>query len=146
MTQTADDLLEQINDLAFRKGTSFKILIVDDEAWVRDIFGDICGLSEMFVVDLAKSGQEAIDKVSKNEYDLVTIDLVMPEISGLEALEKIKESRPRLPVIVITGNATDRLVKKAGVCGACKVLYKPLVLNELLSEMIETLKRQTSTV
>lgn len=144
MTQTADELLKQINLLASKRGSSFKILVVDDEAWVREIFGDICGLSEMFEVDLAQSGQEAIDRVSEKTYDLVTIDLVMPEISGLEALEKIKESCPRLPVIIITGNATERLVKEAGVCGACKVLYKPLDLNELLSEMIEMLKRQVN--
>lgn len=146
MAQTADQLLDQIDSLASEKGSSFKILIVDDEAWVRDIFSDICGLSNMFQVDLAQSGQEAIEKVSRSTYDLVTIDLVMPEVSGIEALEKIKEINPRLPVIVITGNATDRLVKEAGVSGASKVLYKPLVLNDFLFEMIDTLGRQRGVV
>lgn len=141
MTQNASRILEQIDNLAAKKGSSFKILIVDDEASVRDLFKDICGLSDMFKVDLAKSGQEAIEKVSSIEYDLVTIDLIMPEISGLEALEKIKEHSPRLPVIVITGNATERLVKEAGVSGASKVLYKPLILNDFLSEMVDTLGR-----
>lgn len=144
MKPTADELLKQIDDLASRRGSSFKILVVDDEARMREFLGDICGLSTMFEVDLAQSGQEAINLVSEKCYDLLTIDLIMPDISGLEAIEKIKESCPRLPVIIITGNATERLVKEAGVCGACKVLYKPINLNELLSEMIEMLKRQVN--
>jgi CheY-like chemotaxis protein len=142
MIQTATELLEQINALATNRGEPFKVLIVDDEEWVRETFKDICGLSDLFHVDLANSGEVALDKVSRNSYDLVTLDLIMPDISGLEAIEKIKEVNPRLPVIIITGNATERLVKEAGLNGASKVLYKPLTIAELLSEIVDTLRRQ----
>ncbi len=138
----ANELLNQINALSARKGQSFKILIVDDEDWVRELFADICGLSELFEVEMAGGGREAIEKVKAEDFDLITIDLIMPDISGLEAIEAIKTNKPRIPVIAITGNATDRLVEQAGISGACKVLYKPLVLTNFLAELIDTLERQ----
>jgi len=145
MTSTANALLEQLNELATRKGSPLKILIVDDEERVRETFRDICNLSGHFEVDLAQSGQAAIERVAREQYDLVTLDLIMPDISGLEAIERIKQQNPRLPVIIITGNATDKVIKEAGVKGASKVLYKPLEATDLLQSLVDTLRRQAES-
>ena len=143
MTQPVATHFERIDALADKKGSPFRILIVDDEPWVRNVFRDICSLTSNFKVDLAVGGQEAIDKAGRQDYDLITIDLIMPEVSGLEAIQAIKETCPRVPVMVITGNATDRLVRQAGIFGACKVIYKPVVMNELVAELADALARQS---
>jgi len=121
------------------RGEPFKILIVDDEQWVREVFKDFCDLTDVLDVDIAVGGADAIDKVRDKKYDLVTMDLIMPEVSGLEALSEIKRVSPSLPIVVITGNATDKLINQAGVLGACKVMYKPIRLEEFLSEVTSAL-------
>ncbi|MDD3732191.1 MAG: response regulator [candidate division Zixibacteria bacterium] len=124
-----------------QRGEPFRILIVDDEKWVREVFRDFCDLTDVFSVDLAQSGEEALAKVRENQYDLITMDLIMPEMSGLEALNAIKKVSPKVPIMVITGNATDKLINEAGLLGACRVMYKPVLLEDFIAEMAETLLR-----
>lgn len=131
--------LHKLTEIARDRGEPFKILIVDDEKWVREVFRDFCELSDAFAIDVAQSGSEAVELVTNHQYDLVTMDLIMPEMSGLEALSNIKKISPRLPVMVITGNATDKLVNEAGVLGACRVMYKPVKLDDFLNEISNAL-------
>jgi CheY-like chemotaxis protein len=132
-----DKLLKKIE----QRGEPFRVLIVDDEKWVREVFRDFCNLTEVFDVDLARSGEEALEKVKAKQYDVITMDLIMPEMSGLEALHAIKEVSPRVPIMVITGNATEKLINEAGVMGACRVMYKPVQLEDFISELTATLLR-----
>ncbi len=131
--------LEEITQQAKKRGEPYRILIVDDEQWVREVFRDFCGVTEAFKVDMAADGAEAIKMASDGDYDLVTLDLIMPETSGLEALVEIKRVSPKVPIMVITGNATDRLVNQAGVLGACKVMYKPIRLEDFIAELTSAL-------
>lgn len=131
--------LDELTQQAKRRGEPFRILIVDDEQWVREVFRDFCGVTEAFKVDMASDGTEAIKMAGSTAYDLVTLDLIMPETSGLEALAEIKRVSPKVPVMVITGNATDRLVNQAGVLGACKVMYKPIRLEDFIAELSSAL-------
>lgn len=133
--------IERLNSLANQRGNPFRVLIVDDEKWVQDVFRDFFDLTEAFEVDIADTGEEAIRKVSANRYDLITLDLIMPEISGLEVLETIKRVTPQVPVMVITGNATEKIINQAGMLGACSVLFKPLMLENFISELMTTLSR-----
>ncbi|MDX9856320.1 MAG: response regulator [candidate division Zixibacteria bacterium] len=133
--------LQKLTQRAQERGNPFKILIVDDEKWVREVFRDFCALTSAFDIDIAKSGAEALQKVTDTEYDLITLDLIMPEMSGLDALIDIKKKSPRVPVMVITGNATDKLVREAGVLGACRVMYKPVQLDEFIGELTRALVR-----
>jgi len=131
--------LEEITQQAIERGEPYRILIVDDEQWVREVFRDFCGVTEAFEVDMASDGTEAIKMVAAGKYDLVTMDLIMPETSGLDALVEIKRVSPKVPIMVITGNATDRLVNQAGVLGACKVMYKPIRLEDFIAELTSAL-------
>ncbi|MBD3258563.1 response regulator [candidate division GN15 bacterium] len=137
----ADPNLERLARHARERGTPYKVLIVDDEQWVREVFQDFCNVTDAFDVDMAADGAEAIEKVGANAYDLITLDLIMPEVSGLEALSRIKQSSPQVPVMVITGNATDKLINQAGVLGAIKVMYKPIRLEDFISEIMSALIR-----
>ncbi|MBU8934937.1 MAG: response regulator [candidate division Zixibacteria bacterium] len=130
-----------IDKLAKQHGVPFKILIVDDEEWMRKVFGEFCSETDAFDVDLAVSGSEAVEKMQTASYDLVTLDLIMPEISGLDVLHEIKQMSPHTPVMIVTGNATDRLVKEAGVLGACRVLYKPVRLEDFIESLASALER-----
>lgn len=133
--------LEQLTKQARSRGRPYRILIVDDEQWVREVFRDFCALTDAFEVEMAGDGLEAIEKVKTTTYDLVTLDLIMPEMSGLEALAEIKRASPKVPIMVITGNATDKLVDQAGVMGACRVMYKPIQLDDFIAEVSSALTR-----
>jgi two-component system chemotaxis response regulator CheY len=133
--------IKKIENMAKRRGKPFKILIVDDEPYIRDIFKEFCEITNSVEVDLAQNGFDAVNKISQNAYDLVTMDLIMPEMAGVEAVAKIKENFPHLPVIVITGNATERLITRAGVSGADSLLYKPVMLDDFVDEVANTLEK-----
>ncbi len=131
--------MDKLTQRAQERGEPFKILIVDDEPWIRDVFKDFCSFTDAFHIDLAATGNEAVEKAAANKYDLITMDLIMPDRSGLDALIEIKRVSPRVPIMVITGNATDRLVTQAGVMGACRVLYKPVLMEDFIAELTSAL-------
>jgi len=133
--------LEQLTKLAREQGHPYRILIVDDEPWVREVFSDFCALTDAFEVELAATGSEAVDKVKTTSYDLITLDLIMPEMSGLDVLTEIKRSSPKVPIMIITGNATKKIVDQAGVLGACRVMYKPIQLDDFITEVSSALAR-----
>lgn len=133
--------IEKLNRMAEQRGNPFRVLIIDDEKWVQEVFRDFCQLTDAFTVDLADNGAEAVEKARTNQYDLITLDLIMPEMSGLEVLAAIKEVSPHVPVMVITGNATEKIVNAAGVMGACSVMYKPIMLENFIAEVMATLAR-----
>jgi len=137
--------IDKLNQMAQRQGRPYRVLIVDDEPWVQEVFRDFCELTDAIDVELAASGEEALNKVTTAEYDLITLDLIMPEMSGLDVLTAIKKSAPRVPVMVITGNATDSLVTRAGILGACRVMYKPIMLETFVSELAAALDRRPET-
>ncbi len=131
--------IEKLSQAVAHRGRPYRILIVDDEHYVREVFHDYCALTQAFAIDLAQGGREAVEKVRTGKFDLVTMDLIMPELSGLDALVAIKRLVPQLPVVIITGNATEKLVHEAGVLGACRVLYKPVTLEDFLREVVSAL-------
>lgn len=132
----------KINELAEKKGEPFNILIIDDEKWIRDIYRDFCDLTDAINVELAISGEEAIEKINNANYDLITLDLIMPEMSGMEVLNSIKQVSPKVPIMIITGNATERLINEAGIMGACRVLHKPVLLEDLLEDITSALDKK----
>ena len=131
---------DKLNKMADERGKPFDVLIVD-EKWVQDVFKDFCELTDAFKVELANNGKEAIDKASRKDYDLITLDLIMPELSGLDVLTELKKVIPHVPIMIITGNATDKLITQAGVLGACRVMYKPIMLENFIAELTSTLTR-----
>ena len=133
--------LTKIETMSRERGKPFRILIVDDEPRVRDVFKEFCEVTKSVQVDIAVDGIDAIAKVKISEYDLVTMDLIMPEMAGVEAVSRIKELKPYLPIIIVTGNATEKLVNEAGVRGAASLLYKPVMLKDFVNEIIVTLEK-----
>lgn len=133
---------EILAKMAADRGEPFRVLIVDDEKWVQDVFKDFCELTKAFDIDLASDGRDALNKVQTKSYDLITLDLIMPEMSGLDVLSAIKAISPDIPIMIITGNATEKLVNEAGVKGACRVMYKPVLMEKFMAEVASALSRQ----
>ena len=76
-----------------------RILIVDDEENIRFLYKEELE-DEGFTVDLAKNGEEALEKVDHFQPDLITLDIKMPGLNGLEVLKRIREQKRNLPIIL----------------------------------------------
>ncbi|NWF91523.1 MAG: sigma-54-dependent Fis family transcriptional regulator [Syntrophaceae bacterium] len=110
---------------------TLKILVVDDEAPVREMLRK--GLSQMggFSVEVAQSGSEAIEKIENEVFDLVLTDMKMPGMDGLELLKTIKGMRPDIMVILMTAYGSIETAVEAMRMGATDYVTKPIDLNEL---------------
>jgi|DewCreStandDraft_4_1066084.scaffolds.fasta_scaffold12407_5 two-component system chemotaxis response regulator CheY len=106
---------------------SKKVLIADDSRVAAHLLGEIVeSIDECEVVDTAKSGEEAIAFYEKYQPDLVTMDLSMPGIGGMEAIKQIMQKDPAAKIVVVSslGGAQDKLLE-ALEAGALSVVSKP---------------------
>ena len=120
-----------------------KILVVDDEAPVRDMIRN--GLSQMggYNVAVAQNGVEAVEKIEKDVFDLVLTDLKMPEMDGLELLKTIKGTRPEIMVILLTAFGSIETAVEAMKIGANDYITKPVDLSELLIHVSKAQKESS---
>lgn len=108
------------------------ILIVDDEANIRAAlvrWFQIRG----FEVHTAEDGVEAVSMCASRRYDVITMDLEMPRMGGVEAVRAIRKSDPDVPILIVTGLPRDAEQALSG--GATKILMKPLRLSDLEEEV-----------
>lgn len=115
-----------------------KLLCVDDEAIILDSFRKILVL-DGYSVDTVESGPEALSLIHKHHYDFVFTDLKMPEMDGVEVARAVKEMRPDMDVIIITGYATVESAVECMKHGAMDYVQKPFTEDELL-EFVERLR------
>ena len=108
-----------------------RILVVDDEKSIRTTLQEIL-VYENHEVDLASSGPEGLELFSLKKYDLVLCDIKMPEMDGLEVLEKIFQKPSETQVIMISGHGNIENAVQAIKNGAYDFIQKPLDLNRLL--------------
>ena len=102
-----------------------KVLVVDDDPVVGKSFDRV--LSEKgYVVITASNGQEALDKLGAESFDVVYTDIKMPGMDGLEVAERVKAKRPWVPVVIVTGYGTTANVARAEAAGVSAFLHKPL--------------------
>ena len=101
-----------------------RILIIDDESSIRKMFGLILS-REGYNVTEAEGGNEGLLLIGSEEYDLVLLDIMMPGITGIECLERIKETHPELPVIMVTGVINVETTMEATEKGAFDYIIKP---------------------
>jgi len=108
-----------------------KILVVDDEKSIRSTLKDILEL-EKYKVDLASDGFECLVKVKQNNYDIIILDIKMPKMDGMEAIDRLTELSPDTPIIMISGHGTIDTAVEAVKKGAFDFIQKPMDLNRLL--------------
>lgn len=108
-----------------------KILVVDDEMSIRRTLREILEF-EKYKVDEAVDGYECLARIKQKRYDVIIIDIKMPNMDGLEALERIQVLSPETPVLVISGHANIDTAVEAVKKGAFDFIAKPPDLNRLL--------------
>ena len=102
-----------------------KVLVVDDDPVVGKSFDRVLS-GKGYAVITASSGQEALNKLEAENYDVVFTDIKMPGMSGLEMAELVKERRPWLPVVIVTGYGSPGNEARAEAAGVSGFLRKPL--------------------
>jgi DNA-binding NtrC family response regulator len=107
------------------------ILVVDDERNIQVTLARALTL-EGWVAETAGGGREALEKIASLPVDAVVMDVRMPDLDGLEVLRRARESRPGLPVIVMSGHGSIETVRQAFKLGAFDYLEKPITEKEKL--------------
>jgi DNA-binding response OmpR family regulator len=111
-----------------------RILVVEDETRILDFLAR--GLSaDGLTVDGARTGPDAVKRALDQRYDLVLLDLVLPQLNGLAVLERIQRSFPELPVIVVSARGDVPTKLRAFELGARDYVEKPFSLDELLARI-----------
>ena len=120
-----------------------KILVVDDEASIREMLQK--GLTQRggFSVVVAQNGFEAIEKIEKDVFDLVLTDLKMPEMDGLELLKTVKGTRPEIMAIMMTAYGSVETAVEAMKIGADDYITKPIDFNDLFIRISKVQKEST---
>lgn len=112
----------------------YKILIADDHPIVRKGLRQILEEGKIVrSVEEAENGKEAIEKVRKGSFDVVMLDISMPEMSGLEALEEIKKLTPSLPVLILSIYSEEEYAVRALKSGASGYMTKKSAPDELIA-------------
>jgi CheY-like chemotaxis protein len=122
-----------------------RILAVDDEEIILDSFRKILVL-DGYSVDTVETGQEALGLIQKNQYDFVFTDLKMPQMGGVEVCKGVKQLRPDIDVIVITGYASVDTAVETMKFGAMDYIQKPFTEDELLSHVKEFVIRRNDSI
>ncbi|MFA9397972.1 MAG: response regulator [Clostridiaceae bacterium] len=102
-----------------------KVLIVDDAAFIRFALRQMLEKNGIEVVGEAANGREGIEKYSMCKPDLVTMDITMPEMNGIESLKEIKKLDPNAKVLMISAMGQETMVKDAIINGAINFIVKP---------------------
>jgi len=111
-----------------------KVLVADDHAIVREGLKQIVAdTSDIAVVDEASTGQEVVDKVLRNDYDLILLDITMPDRNGLDILKELKCQRPEMRVLVLSVHPEEQYAIRVLMAGASGYLTKESAPEELLA-------------
>jgi two-component system copper resistance phosphate regulon response regulator CusR len=116
------------------------ILIVEDEPSVSSVLEDGLG-SHGFVTEVVADGATAVERADSGEFDLVVLDLGLPELDGFGVLTELRARGRRLPIIVLTGHDTIEDTVAALEGGAEDFMQKPFDLDELLARIRARLRQ-----
>jgi CheY-like chemotaxis protein len=115
-----------------KKATGRRVLVVDDEPVVANSMRRTLS-RRGFQVEEAFTGREALTRILNEMYDLVLLDMKMPDANGLELLPTIRKHRPKLPVVMVTGYASIDTAVEAIQRGASDYMAKPFTPDELFT-------------
>ncbi len=125
--------------------TKAKILVLDDEQEIVDVFSLLMRQFD-YDADFFRDAATAIETMAQNpmRYDLVITDIKMPKMDGISFAEKIREFRPDIPIIFMTGYPSEELKKDVFRLGKVAFLEKPFHLEKTFQELIPKLLKDSS--
>ena len=131
-------VVKGVEQVTKRTGT---VLLVDDEEIVLEVNKDLLEALGYRVI-LARDGKEAIEAYRKDQKDIdfVLLDMVMPNMGGGEAYDRMKEINPNIKVLLTSGYSIDGQATKILECGCDGFIQKPFNMNELAKEIREIME------
>ncbi|MEE4254061.1 MAG: response regulator [Desulfuromusa sp.] len=121
---------------------SKKVLIVDDALFMRTMLRDIFASTDWQIVAEAENGKQAIEEYKIHRPDLVTMDIVMPEMGGIDALKQILSDDPDASIVVCSALGQKNLILDAVNAGAKDFIVKPFQRTQVL-EVVERVTAET---
>ena len=115
-----------------------RVLITDDHEMIRNGLSSLIrGESDIHVVETAENGKQAVELCEKRDIDVALMDIMMPEMNGVEATRKIKENNPETKVLAVTINDESRFIKEILAAGASGYILKHSTKDEILHAIRE---------
>jgi two-component system chemotaxis response regulator CheY len=111
------------------------VLIVDDAAFVRTMLKQVLERNGFDVVGEAENGNIGVRKYKELQPDIVTMDITMPEMDGLEALKVIRKEYPKAKIVMITALGQEPMIKQAILNGAKSFIVKPFKEEHVIQTM-----------
>ncbi len=112
-----------------------KVLVVDDAAFMRVTIKNMLAKNGFEIVGEAENGAEAVRKCKELEPDIMTLDITMPEMNGLDALKEIMKMRPQTNVVMVSALGQEAMVKEAVLSGAKGFVVKPFKEDIIISAL-----------
>ena len=109
-----------------------RLMVVDDSRVVYAEMSRMLEESEFEIACFCRNGEEALEQYSQVKPDLVTLDIVMPGMDGLETCQKLKESHPEAQIFMVSSLAYNDIIDRAAALGAKGFLFKPFTKKSLL--------------
>lgn len=116
------------------------ILIVDDDKFILNVFSRILQ-KQGYTVEVAETGQETLEKMNESQYDLVLIDVNLPDVSGIDLVSKLNSIDPDILKIIITGFPSLEDATRAMDQGVTAYLVKPVKSEELIALIAKKLEK-----
>lgn len=110
----------------------YRIMVVDDSRVIYTEMSKMLEGSEFEAAAFCRSGEEALEQYGQVKPDLVTLDIVMPGIDGLEACERLLQRWPDAKICVVSSMAYEDMINRAAAMGAKSFLFKPFTREDLL--------------
>lgn len=124
------------------KPVSQHVLLVDDEDQMCDILGEALTQMGHHTVT-ARDGEEALDRIKKNTFDIVITDINMPRMDGLELIRHLARDHQEIDIIAITGHAMNYSYTDVVSAGASDFIIKPFTLNELEAKLARIVRERS---
>ena len=121
-----------------------KVLVVDDEKGIRFLLEEVL-LHRGFEVSLARDGQESLEKLEENHFDLVVTDINMPRLDGVSMLKSMHETGREEKVIIMTGNPSDQRLLDEDMPQVVTRLSKPFGMETFLNVVIAATMQSKET-
>jgi two-component system chemotaxis response regulator CheY len=117
-----------------------KVLVVDDAIFMRRMLADILKQGGYEVAGEAANGKESIEQYKKVKPDIVTMDIIMPEMGGIEAVKEIVDFDKKANILIVSAMGQQQLVVEAIQAGAKDFIVKPFEASRVLSAVDRLLK------
>lgn len=112
-----------------------KLLIVDDSMFIYEEMKHMLADTNFEIAGYAKSGEEAIKLYEETNPDIVTLDIIMPGMDGLDTAKIILSKWPDAKIVIVSSLAYDETMEQAKTIGACDFLFKPIGEEQIISTL-----------